>query len=234
VADTLPDPNGFQRPQRLSDHVYEELKALILSNQLQPGEALTEERFAAQWHISRTPLRAALVRLERDGLVRILPHRGCVITDITPQDVESVYQVREALEVLATQLATPLMPNTKLDALERLFAEIAHELERGCYDAYISSDAVFHAAILTFVPNTLLTQMLEQIYDRITRIRNFSHTQPGEHMREAFNEHIRILAAIRHRDAELAGVAMRDHLRNVTRRAISLLDQPVRQEEEAR
>ena len=85
VADILPDPNGFQRPQRLSDHVYEELKALILSNQLQPGEALTEERFAAQWHISRTPLRAALVRLERDGLVRILPHRGCVITDITPR-----------------------------------------------------------------------------------------------------------------------------------------------------
>ena len=228
VADALADPNGFRRPQRLSDHVYEQLKALILSNQLRPGEALTEERFAAQWQISRTPLRAALVRLEQDGLVRIVPHRGCVITEITPQGVESVYQVREALEVMATQLATPLIPDATIDDLERRFAAIAGELDLGRYDAYIPSDAAFHAAILTCVPNALLIQMLEQIYDRITRIRNFSHTQPGEHMRDAFNEHVHILAAIRQRDPNLASAAMRDHLRNVTRRAISLLDQPVR------
>lgn len=231
MSSVLPSPNGFQRPQRLSDHAYEQLKALILNNHLHPGEALTEERFASQWNISRTPLRAALVRLERDGLVRVLPHKGCVVTEITPHDVESVYQVREALESMAVQLAAPLIPDYILSDIERTFDEIADELARGFYDKYIPSDAAFHATLLEYVPNTRLVQMLGGIYDEITRIRNFSHTQPGDHMREAFSEHVRIVAAIRARDADAAGAAMRVHLRNVTRRAISLLDESAIQKE---
>jgi DNA-binding GntR family transcriptional regulator len=231
MSSALSSPNGFQRPQRLSDHVYEQLKVLILSNHLRPGEALTEERFASQWNISRTPLRAALVRLERDGLVRILPHKGCIITEITPRDVESVYQVREALESMAIQLATPLIPDAILREIEATFAEIADELACGSYEKYIPSDAAFHAAILAFVPNARLAQLLGGIYDEITRIRNFSHAQPGDHMREAFGEHIRILTAIQQRDSDAASNAMRVHLRNVTRRAISLLDEPAIQRE---
>lgn len=231
MSSVLPSPNGFQRPQRLSDHAYEQLKALILTNYLRPGEALTEERFASQWNISRTPLRAALVRLERDGLVRVLPHKGCVVTEITPRDVESVYQVREALESMAVQLATPLIPEYILNDIERSFDEIADELAHGTYEKYIPSDAAFHAALLEFVPNTRLVQLLGGIYDEITRIRNFSHAQPGDHMREAFSEHVRILTAIRARDADAACAAMRVHLRNVTRRAISLLDESAIQQE---
>lgn len=232
MASTLPSPSGFQRPQRLSDHAYEQLKALILSNTLRPGEALTEERFALQWNISRTPLRAALLRLERDGLVRVLPHKGCIVTEITADDVRNVYQVREALEATAVQLATSLISDEKLAEIARMFGEIEAELSQGCYERYIPSDAVFHAAILAFVPNPRLIQMLTGIYDEITRIRNFSHAQPGEHMREAFGEHVCILAAMQQRDAEEASTAMRNHLRNVTRRAILLLDQPAAPSEE--
>jgi GntR family transcriptional regulator, rspAB operon transcriptional repressor len=227
MVSALPSPNGFQRPQRLSDHAYEHLKALIVSNTLRPGEALTEERFASQWNISRTPLRAALARLERDGLVRVLPHKGCVVTEITPHDVESVYQIREALEAMAVQLATPRIPDDKFAEIVQVFEEIERELSRGSYEKYIPSDAMFHAAILEFVPNLRLTRMLNGIYDEITRIRNFSHAQPGEHMHEAFREHVRILTAMQRRDAEEASIATRDHLRNVTRRAILLLDHPV-------
>lgn len=225
MSAVLSASSGFQRPQRLSDHTYENLRALIISNRLRPGEPIVEERFASQWNISRTPVRAALVRLERDGLVRTLPHKGCIVAALTPHDVESVYQAREALEPKAVELATLSIPDDRLDEIEWLFAEIETELVRDCYDKYIPSDAIFHAAIHEFVPNAILTQMLARIYDQITRIRNFSNTQPGAHMRESFREHVAILAAIQLRDPESASEAMRDHLRNVTRRTVSLLDQ---------
>jgi GntR family transcriptional regulator, rspAB operon transcriptional repressor len=222
--------DGFKRPQLLSESVYRELKTLILTNQLRPGEALVEERIAAQWGISRTPLRAALTRLEKDGLVAIIPHRGCVVTDLHPEDVRDIYQVREALEVVAVQLATPHIPQPRLDAMQCEFDAIEAELAQDRYERYIVSDAEFHALIIEHVPNRLLVTMLEGVYDRITRVRNYSHTWPGEHMRLAFNEHRCILDALQRRDAAAAAEAMRVHLRNGTPRAIELLHlQPVQE-----
>jgi DNA-binding GntR family transcriptional regulator len=213
----------FQRPQLLSEHVYEQLKGLIISNQIQPGAPLGEERLATQWGISRTPLRTALARLERDGLVRMVPHRGCVAADIRPQDVRDTYQAREALEVAIIEQTTPHIPEEKLSEIARLFASIDADLDQGQYDSYIPSDAFFHAVLLEYATNMVLIRMLGQLYEQITRIRNYSHGQPGEHMREAHSEHRRILEALQRRDAEAASAAMRDHLRNVTRRAIALL-----------
>lgn len=223
---------GFERPRLLSEHVYEQLKSMILTNKFQPGQALVEERIASKWGVSRTPLRAALGRLERDGLVRTFPHKGYAVADIRPEDVRDLHQVREALEVTAIQLATPCFPDEELAQLARLFAEIDADLAEERYEKYIRSDAEFHARILAHVPNRRLPQMLAKIYDELTRIRNFSHGWPGEHMREAHEEHARILEAMRRRDSEAASAAMREHLRNVTRRAISLLRQPASQIEE--
>lgn len=223
MARQLNNPADFRRPKLLADHVYEQLKALIVSNHIRPGEALGEERLAAQWGISRTPLRTALARLERDGLVRMAPHRGCVATDIHPQDVRDLFQAREALEVALVQWITPLIGQAQLDEFAQLFATIDDDLARGHYDSYIPSDARFHAAILENTTNTVFIRMLGQLNEQITRIRNYSHSQPGEHMREAHAEHRAILAALQARDADAAARAMREHLRNVTRRAIALL-----------
>lgn len=216
--------NTFTRPRLLSEYVYEQLKDLILKNQLPPGEALIEEKLASQWGISRTPLRAALTRLEKDGLVKTIPHRGCLVTDITAADVRDVYQAREALEVMTTLLATPHIPDAELDEMARLFDRIEADLAQDNYDSYIPSDALFHAMILRYVANRVLLEMLERIYNQITRIRNLSHDQPGAHMREAFNEHRVILAALKRRDAQAASEAMRQHIHGVTRRAIIILE----------
>lgn len=219
-------PTRFERPLLLSAHAYQQLKGLILSNTLRPGEPLGEERLAAQWGISRTPLRAALARLEQEGLVRMVPHKGAVITALDPEDVADIFGARRALEVAAAQLATPHLAEEQLAELARFFAAIKGDLAQGRYDSYIPSDAQFHAAIIAAVPNKVVVRMLGQLYEQITRIRNFSNNQPGEHMRESFAEHERILAAFQRRDIDAVGAAMDEHLRNVTRRAISLIRQP--------
>jgi DNA-binding GntR family transcriptional regulator len=219
-----PEANGFTRPRLLSEHVYDQLKDMILKSELRPGEALIEEKLASQWGISRTPLRAALTRLEKDGLVKTIPHRGCLVTEINTADVRDVYQAREAIEVMTTILATPHIPATELEAMTQLFEQIEADLARDAYDSYIPSDAIFHAMILRYVSNRVLLEMLERIYNQITRIRNMSHNQLGQHMRDAFHEHQHILDALHRRDAAAAGQAMSEHLRGVTQRAIIILE----------
>jgi DNA-binding GntR family transcriptional regulator len=211
------------KPKLLSEFVYEELRRLILSNQLTPGELLVEEKLATQWQVSRTPLRAALARLEKDGLVHITAHKGCAVTPITARDVIELFQVREGLEVMAVLLATPHLPESELQTLVADFAEIERELVAGRYEPYIPSDARFHALFVTYVPNRLLAQMLADVHDRVTRIRSLAHGQLGAHMRQAFAEHRVILAHLCDRDADAAAAAMRDHLRNVTQRTLALL-----------
>jgi DNA-binding GntR family transcriptional regulator len=217
--------NRFQRPQLLSEQVYQHLKTLILNNELESGAPIVEEHIAAQWGVSRTPLRSALTRLERDGLVEIFPHKGCFVRRILPDDIREMYQVREALEVTAVELATPLIPDEEIAAMEAHFVEIEIEIRRENYDLYIPSDAAFHAMIMKSVPNRLLITTLESIYDHLTRIRSFSHGLPGVHMYEAFQEHAAVLDAIKHRDPDAAGARMKTHIRNVTRRAIKLLNE---------
>jgi DNA-binding GntR family transcriptional regulator len=211
------------KPKLLSEFVYEELRRLILTNHFAPGESLVEEKLAAQWQVSRTPLRAALARLERDGLVYTTAHKGCAVTPITAQDVVELFQVREGLEVMAVQLSTGHLPEIELATLVADFAVIEERLAVGEYAAYIPSDARFHRVFVTHLPNRLLAQMLVDIHARVTRIRNFAHAQPGAHMRTAFAEHQAILACLCRRDADGAAAAMRTHLRNVTQRTLALL-----------
>jgi DNA-binding GntR family transcriptional regulator len=201
------------------------VRRLILSNHFAPGELLVEEKLAAQWHVSRTPLRAALARLEKDGLVHTTAHKGCVVTPITARDVIELFQLREALEVMAVQLSTPHLPQEELQALVADFAKIEQGLAAGHYEAYLPSDARFHALFVTYVPNRLLAQMLADVHDRVTRIRSFAHGQLGAHMHAAFAEHRRILDCLCRGDAEGAAAAMRAHLRSVTHRTLDLLPQ---------
>lgn len=219
------ESNSFQRPQLLSEQVYSHLKGLILSNELAPGAPIVEEHIAAQWGVSRTPLRSALTRLERDGLVETFPHKGCFVRRILPADIRELYQVREGLEVTAVELATPHIPESEIAEMHESFDQIEIGIRNDDYTLYIPSDAAFHAMIMRYVPNRLLLRTLESIYDHLTRIRAFSHALPGEHMAEAFNEHVLVLAAIQSRDPEAAGARMKTHIRNVTTRVISLLDQ---------
>ena len=84
---------------------YDSLESAILTGRLKPRERMVEQELAEQLNMSRTPIREALRRLEERGLVRILPRRGAVVSDISQADVENIYAVRSTLEVLASQLA---------------------------------------------------------------------------------------------------------------------------------
>ncbi len=95
-------------PVSLKDKAYHAIKAAILSLKLKPGDPLVESDLAQQLGISKTPVRDALLELEREGFVTKVPFKGTYVTEITLKDVREVFQVRAVLEGLAARLAAPL------------------------------------------------------------------------------------------------------------------------------
>src|SRR5437867_830283 len=89
----------------LNQQAYEEIRRRILEGEFQPSSPLSEHQLAATLQLSRTPVREAIKRLEKEGLVRSIPNRGTFIAELSAHDILEIYQIRERLESLAARIA---------------------------------------------------------------------------------------------------------------------------------
>src|SRR3990170_1613472 len=103
--------------ENLSARVYHEIKALILRNQIMPGQKLQHQDLSDRLGVSRTPVREALTRLVQEGYVSLLPNRGFTCKEIRMQEAEELYDLREAMEAFAVQKAIENLTDTALDQL---------------------------------------------------------------------------------------------------------------------
>src|SRR5436190_926107 len=104
----------------LWERVHDHLRSEILSSRLAPGTELQEVALSEQLGVSRGPIREAIGRLAAEGLVTVRPRRGAVVTSLSKEEFVEAYQVREALEAFAVQLAVPRIDEDGLDELARL------------------------------------------------------------------------------------------------------------------
>ena len=107
----------------LRDQVRDELRRRIADGRLQPGSKMVERELAEEFGVSRVPVREALRTLETEGFVQVVPRKGVVVRHLSRRDVEELFDVREALEFLATRLATEKATNEELAALRHILAE---------------------------------------------------------------------------------------------------------------
>lgn len=212
------------RSRSLTNDAYQHIKASILSNKLEPGQQLKEEWLAAQLHISATPVREALSKLEREKLVKVIPHRGKFVADITPEDVHDIYEVRRELEGLAITLAIPNIPLEELEGLEQFFKIAESQMEQGNYDEYFKGDSNLHGLILKNISNQWLLQMLQELNDQVKRIRAFSITHSGPHIRRSLAEHYAILDVMKNRDVKKAKKLMEDHVQKSGERIAKIVE----------
>src|SRR6476646_10902876 len=114
----------------LWQRVYDHLRAEILSGRLGPGAELAEVALAEQLGVSRGPIREAIGRLASEGLVTVRPRRGAVVSSLSKEEFLELYQVREALELMAVKLAVPRLGDEDVAALEGLVERMAVHAER--------------------------------------------------------------------------------------------------------
>jgi DNA-binding GntR family transcriptional regulator len=201
---------------------YAELRRRILEGELQPQTPLSEYQLAAELHLSRTPVREALKRLEHEGLVRFVHNYGAFVAELSVRDIVEIYQVREQLESFAAGVAAKEMPRAVVRALEQELNR-AHKLaSNGRTEETFESDVHLHKQIIQCTKNSRLIVFLATLDDQVHRVRILSSKSP-ERLNETIHEHRQILDRIKHHDAEGAQKTMSKHLQAACNNAVRLM-----------
>jgi len=201
-------------PVSLEKFAYDSIKKAILEFRLKPGDALVEADLSNQLNISKTPVRDALTRLERESLVTKIIYKGTYVTEITAKSVKEVFEIRAVLEGLAAREATPNFTSGDLQQAGQILADQAAMLKSGDVERASELNKRFHLLILERSGNHRLRSMLANLDDHIQRFRVLSNLQRGAQQTSVV-EHQRVFAAIRDKNPEAAESAMKAHLRSV-------------------
>jgi DNA-binding GntR family transcriptional regulator len=147
--------------------LYDELKKRIVLLDYEPGQVLREKELIEEFGVSRTPVREALIRLETDGLVRILPNLGTIVSEVSFQQLKDVIEVRSHLILLSGQLAAARITKQELEELQGLIEQMKQEKDP---KLLMDLDTRAHDLINQASKNEMLVNMLGQLRDLVVRI----------------------------------------------------------------
>ncbi|WP_404827856.1 GntR family transcriptional regulator [Conexibacter stalactiti] len=197
--------------QTLTDRAVAALRAAIVDGRLRAGELYSVARLAERLQVSRTPVREALLLLERQGMVRFERNRGARVLESSAHDLDEVFALRLLLEVPAARRAAELVGERELAELTAILDAMREQIDGGDERAFMIHDRRFHEALLAAAGNRRLVGVVGSLRDFV-RFRGASTVGRGRDLRAIYDEHVRILDALRAGDAAAVGDAMRDHL----------------------
>jgi DNA-binding GntR family transcriptional regulator len=200
-------------PLQVKDLVYERLRESLIDLTFAPGEPLREAALVQRFGVSKTPIREALVRLERDGLVEIAPYRGARARTYGRDDLREFYEVRQILETECVRRAALSSDDTVREALTRNVDASSAALERGDLRGVAKGLDEFDALLLGQLKNGMVVDLVRRLQAHLKRIGQVALTQ--EHCGSAVRDHRAILGAITLRDADEAQHLLREHLEHL-------------------
>ena len=211
TSDTATPPPPLPTPRALYLDVAERLRQQIFSRALQPGQWVDEQTLAAEFGISRTPLREALKVLAAEGLVTMKPRRGAYVTEVSSTDVAQVYHLMALLEAdAAGQVAVKASPAQRAE-LQALHDRLEKQVRQR--DAFFATNEAFHLKLLELAGNRWAAQMVQDLRKVMKLNRQLSLFKQGR-LADSLAEHRAVMAAITAGDAAAASAAMRAHFNN--------------------
>jgi DNA-binding GntR family transcriptional regulator len=211
-------PNAAQPLAAVRERVLEQLREHIISGRLRPGHRLVERDLAVQFGVSRVPVHEAISILQSEGFVVAESPRRVVVRKLSRIDVEELFAIREALEVLACALAAQRASQQDLRRLERLLADTAQAIEAGRLSQVADRNAEFHEQIIALAGSGLLSTMLHPLESRLRWL-----FRQNEDWTRLLHEHQHLLAAIASGDPERARECSLRHVRENRALALRLL-----------
>ena len=194
----------------LADQAYAELKQMIFDFALMPGDRCSESELAQRLKVSRTPLRQALQRLEREGFLQVLPKIGWQVAPLDFDTFDELYDLRVLIECHAAHLLAEAEERGPLKALAEVW--LAPPEERLADAAEVGRlDEQFHALLVQGSGNREMARVHRQITERIRIIRRLDFTKMAR-IDATYDEHARILRAITRRRSDEAQRLLRAHI----------------------
>ena len=211
--------------ENLSTRVYNQIKNLILSNEVMPGQKLHHQHLSERLGVSRTPVREALTRLVQEGYVSFLPNRGFTCKEIRMQEAEELYDLREAMEAFAVEKATARLTQAALDALRRKMDRYGEDVHQRFSRERLVYDQDVHLEIAQLAGNETLKSSLRHVFERIVLKRRTDGLYDPARGVAAHQEHLKLLEAMERRDVEQAVRVIRAHIQEGKSNTLSDLRQ---------
>jgi len=209
---------GFEMLKSMSERrslgqdVYEKLKQAIVEGDLAAGSRVIESRVANALGISRTPVREAIHKLERESLLRHNPSGGFFVVGLTRSDIEETFGIRSVLESYAARLAaTHHRGEEELDPLDQKIHEYQLHLDQGNLEALLRTNTEFHNLLYALSRSPRLIKMINDLQDQIYRFRQVL-LKTEENARTSNEDHKLMLKLISKRDLEGVESLVREHI----------------------
>ena len=198
--------------ENLSARVYNQIKNLILCNEIMPGQKLHHQQLSERLGVSRTPIREALTRLVQEGYVSFLPNRGFTCKEIRMQEAEELYELREALEAFAVEKAIETVTDAALRQLRDKMNAYGRDVQNRFTRERLVYDQDVHLQIAQLTGNETLKNTLSHVFERIVLKRRTDGLYDPARGIAAHQEHLRLLEAMERRDAAQAVAILRSHV----------------------
>ena len=199
----------------LAERAYERLVREITRLDLAPGEVLADKALTERFDIGRTPMREALQRLAREGLVVHLPNRGMFVSEISATSVQQIYEFRTLIDGYAARLAATRASAAEMDDLRTLHEALVEATERDDIDTYVLMDRLFYEVLANAAQNVYLAEVIPRIFNLHLRLWFFiSRKVGGWHAIARSHEEMTrgVAEAIRRRSPDEAELAMKAYI----------------------
>jgi DNA-binding GntR family transcriptional regulator len=197
----------------LHEEVVSRLRNMLIEGEIPPGSRVPERELCVRFGISRTPLREALKVLAAEGHVVLLPNRGARAAKLTQQDLQDLFEICEALEAIAGELACQRISEAELERIGACHVEMVEHFRARDLPHYYRCNRSIHEAIVRAAGNAALTGLYESVTARIRRARYLAPMSPAR-WDMAMREHEAILNALHRRDGSGLAHILRAHLRH--------------------
>jgi len=199
--------------ETFKDKAYTALRNLIVSSDIYRSRTdirLDERQLAQDFGISRTPVREAMVQLEREGFVRSVPRRGVYVVRKTKSEVIELIQAWAALESMAARLLTQSASDADIAGLRRMFTTFEGDKLHAKLDEYSEVNIAFHQTIIELSGNQVLIRLAENLFTHMRMIRG-STIGEDDRVERSIRDHMNIIHALEARDTERAEDLVRQH-----------------------
>ena len=202
---------------------YSHVRDALLKGALRPNQRIHQVSLAQQLGMSLVPVREALRKLEAEGFVRILPHRGVFVSAISRAEMEDVFAVRLAIEGMATKQAVLRITDQQLEKLADLISRMKLALDSHDHTQLLELNQQFHFTLYEASGREYLCSLITHLWQKGTRYRT-SYIQLPERANQAHEEHKEILQALQERSVRKAIHAVRNNIRQTMLGLLSSFD----------
>ncbi|KGX88271.1 GntR family transcriptional regulator [Pontibacillus litoralis] len=152
-----------QRKQTNEEKAYEKIKRAIMLKKLIPGQKITEEWLSHELNMSRTPIRAVLKRMDKDGLLDVIPNRGAFVHNPSNKEIEDVFHVRMVLEGYAARTAIKNITTEHITEMNQLLLEEKEAYQTNDFEGFLKINGLFHTYLAKITENDVLIEKIESL-----------------------------------------------------------------------